>query len=56
MTLIEHYRQALVDKHFSEDPAQLAVLAHMQRIADALLHKPARTPPPAIHRVKPVGL
>ena len=46
MTLIEHYRQALVDKHFSEDPAQLAVLAHMQRIADALLHKPARTPPP----------
>ena len=46
MTLIEHYQQALASKHFAPDPAQLAVLAHMQRIADALAHKPAPAPLP----------
>ena len=39
-TLIDHYRQALAAKGYQEDPAQLAVLAHMQRIADELAQKP----------------
>ncbi|MDO5091693.1 MAG: cell division protein ZapE [Cardiobacteriaceae bacterium] len=39
MTLLDHYRAALAAKDYSEDPAQLAVLAHMQRIADELAAK-----------------
>lgn len=45
MTLIDHYRQAIAAKGYQEDPAQLAILARMQRIADQLRHTPPPAPP-----------
>lgn len=46
MTLTDHYRQTLAAKGYAEDPAQLEVLAYMQRIADALAAKKPPSPPP----------
>lgn len=45
MTLLHAYRQTIAAKGFSEDAAQIQVLAHMQRIADQLGTKtPAAQP------------